>query len=968
MELFYAAGPKQNTRLKKLLPTPPDQPPLPALPPGKTRIHYGLEHLLDKILYNPARKRLQDWLERKNINYYLTAWLYRVLAKLFKIPRGTYTIYCIGQSHLDAAWKWTKFDTLRKALITFKHAVEHLEKYPFFTMSMSSPQYYAWVQQLRPALFAKVREHARTGRFEFVGGMWVEPDVNLISGESIVRQRLLGQRWYLEQFGQISRVAVLSDSFGFPVTLPQLLVKSGARYFWTNKIAWNDLNEFPLSTFYWQAPDGSRIFTHNFLFNVMGIPKWRQYGRLNRFPREPDAVFDAHTSPAEIERALTEEHLTTLGYFYGLGDGGAGPLEEEVLLLKNIARAGVFRFTNTYTYFQKLAREMQNPPTWNDELYLEFHRGCYTTIEMIKRLNRACERALYDTEVLASWGRVLVGQHYPRDALKRAWRMLCFNQFHDILPGSSIQEVYEDAERDLSRVLDTCASLQERATKNLLRCATGWKPTGTGDRVVVVLNTLAWARGRMVTLRAPHGQDLSDLDAILTLRDPTGRLLPFQRVLGGMLVDLGRDGALPAGSVTVLETNSQIFEEDPPESDLLVFDEEDRVVLENRHLRLAVSRRTGFVSSLHAKAQDRELLGRPGGGNEIRVYGDDPAKYPAWNIDTRYTRQQVPLGPPIHVKLVEEGALQATVEVMWSHERSYLTGRVSLRQASPAVHFTLDADWTTPLTMVKVHFTLCETLAAQNAVTCEIPFGTITRPLVPRSAFEKGKWEFPAQRWVDISDATGGVTLVDRSKYGYSTTPRGVAMTILRTPSYPDDPFFTTHRFIPKERRSKYSDIKQHHVEYALHVHAGTWTEGEAWRAGLEFNSPPIVVQFPARAIGGAESVPGVPLNGSMVSVSPTNVILAALKGPYAVLEREGTPESESESKTNLVLRVYEIAGTTCTARVEFPAPFHVQGVEEVDLLEFPLAEPAREISVAPHEITFPVHHHEVVTLRVTFA
>ncbi|GAB4309452.1 MAG: alpha-mannosidase [Promethearchaeota archaeon] len=939
------------------------------------KVKRGIEHYFDLLLHNPARKRVQDWLDRKGVFYHAVAWVRRVLRRAFKVPPDAYEVWCIGQSHLDAAWKWDWRVSVRRAILTFQRAIENLEKNPFFTISMSSPQYYAWVKKYRPELYAKVKEHVETGRFEHVGGCWVEPDVNLASGESLVRQRLHGQHFYIREFGAPAKVAVLSDSFGFPWTLPQILVKSGARYFWTNKLSWNDLNEFPLATFIWRGPDGSEIFTHCFRFNVTGIPLWKDYGRLNCFPDRPGLTFSTRDEPEEVTKHVTEEHARTLGFFYGLGDGGGGPLEEEVLVLKNWARiprreGRKVKFANTLAFFRRLEREFRNVPTWNDELYLEYHRGCYTSVEAVKRLNRFCENALHDAEWYASLAQIVAGTEYPAYELEGAWRRVLFNQFHDVLPGSSRQEVYLDAEADHLRALRTCHDVASRSLTALLAAAKldAHARGGLSGRALVVWNPLAWARREPLLLHRPgnraEGDDaLEPSEPPVALTGPDGRRLLAQEVFNGLLVE---PVTVPSKGFVVLGIDEGIFEvpETGPTDLFLYADGSIRV--ENEHLRVVVDARTGFLSSLFDARAGRELLAGP--GHELKVYEDDPREYPAWNVDKRYTRRRFPLGPPVAVKVVDDGPLQKTVQASWTHERSFIMAHYVVRAGVPEVRFHLYLDWRTPKRLVKVNFPLA---LDTNDVVCEVPFGAVVRKIRPETKWDEAKWEFPSLRWVDASDERGGVTLLNNSKYGFSASARGVAMTILRTPKFTTDPFYTTHQFVPKWQRAKYSDLKEHRVEYALRLHEGDWRTGACWRRGREFNHPVLAREVPRAALGGESRSSLVP-GRDLVTVEPPNVLLVAWKAPH--LPREGGGggaggDAGAGLEVEAVVRFLECAGEATRATVQFDLPADLAGVEEVDLLELEL--PARagvaELTHGASGFSFQLRPHEVKTFKVRF-
>ena len=375
----------------------------------KYRLRWGFDQFLHQFLHSKMWNKMWNRRQyKRNSNYYLTMAFSKLLERRDNYKFNEFDLYCIGHSHLDACWLWTKLSTIRRAIITFQQNIEHFERFPFYTFSQTTPQYYDWVRRLRPELFQKMLKYEKQGRWEIIGGMWVEPDLNLPNGESLVRQRLYGQLFYLEHFGKLAKIESVEDTFGFNAQLPQILLKSGAEIFWTIKITWNDLTEFPFANFLWRGIDGSEIFTHMYKCNWNVLADLSLYKRTGRRIKEQGLVFDSSSEKEVIESSMSNDRIRTCGMFYGLGDGGMGPLKEEIEILVNMVKGGLIKFSTFDEYFKKLRAECGSIlPIWNDELYLEDHRGVYTSQANTKRLNRALEVNLRDWEILLSFSSII---------------------------------------------------------------------------------------------------------------------------------------------------------------------------------------------------------------------------------------------------------------------------------------------------------------------------------------------------------------------------------------------------------------------------------------------------------------------------------------------------------------------------------------------------------------------------------
>ncbi|HIC95605.1 TPA: alpha-mannosidase, partial [Candidatus Bipolaricaulota bacterium] len=383
-----------------------------------------------------------------------------------KDKEGIY--YLVGHAHIDAAWLWTREETIRVCHDTFSSVLKLMRSYPEFRFVQSSAQYYEWMEERYPELFMRIKERIKEGRWEVVGGMWVEPDCNLPSGESLVRQLLYGKRYLKEKLGVDVQVAWLPDTFGFPWTLPQLLVKAGIRYFLTAKLNYKASLPFPYNVFWWVAPDGSRVLACQ---------------TVGGYAEHEEAL-----APEALARKLLQlrrrHGIDELLVVYGKGDHGGGPTEEMLerarrLNLSSRERRSPPRivFSTAEGYFKRLEemassspKEIQLPQV-EDELYLKTHRGTYTTQAKVKRNNRRAEHLLEAAEKFSTIAWALgmsgcgYGYGYPREGLHRAWKKLLFNQFHDILAGSAIPQVYEDAERDFQEIFEVAEGALRGALK-----------------------------------------------------------------------------------------------------------------------------------------------------------------------------------------------------------------------------------------------------------------------------------------------------------------------------------------------------------------------------------------------------------------------------------------------------------------------------------------------------------------------
>lgn len=771
-----------------------------------------------------------------------------------------------GHAHIDVAWLWPLAQTRHKARRTFHTALRLMDRYPEFHFSQSQAQLYDMVRRDDPALFEAIGARVEAGRWETVGGTWVEPDCNLSGGESLVRQFLLGGTFFRGHFGEQGRSPVLwlPDVFGFPWSLPQLIKQAGMDFFFTTKLGWSQYNRLPYDSFWWQGLDGTRILAHfsptregeggfASTYNAMASPEsvlntWRNFQQKDWPPAS--AVAPSTRAPSTLAPP-------PLLMSYGWGDGGGGPTPEmvdNIREMEEFASTPRVRCGTAAGFFRELgswAEEGGRLPTWNGELYLEYHRGTYTTQARNKRANRKSEFLLHDAEFLAAAACLLDAQYaYPHEDLRRAWEMVCLNQFHDILPGSSIGPVYQESLRQYEEVKALGAGVRDGALDVIGRQL-------GGDLLLANPGPFArrdlafWAGGEL-TERILH-------------RDG-GPAVQFQPVDGGLLIDAGQ---IPAYGLVPLEFRSEpLGEAERVDRGVLVA---TAYLLENDYLRAELDR-TGDLVRLYDKVQHREILPSGAVGNQFQAFEDRPQSWDAWDIDIYYDDRMWLAEPAESVELVESGPLRATIEVRRRLLNSRIVQRISLAHHSPRLDFDTTVDWQERHILLKVAFP-ADLLSP--VATYEIQWGNVQRPTHRNTSWDWARFESCAQKWVDLSEGGCGVSLLNDCKYGHDVQAEGTSavlrLTLLRSPTDPDPG----------------ADLGEHRFAYSLLPHEGGWDEitiGQAYA----LNDPLIVHPMAA----GEEPSGGQAGPLALVEVNAPNVVVETIK--------------QAEDGQGLIVRLYE--------------------------------------------------------------
>jgi alpha-mannosidase len=761
----------------------------------------------------------------------------------------TRSIQLVGHSHLDLAWLWDVAETWEAAERTFKSVLQLQQDFPELTFCHTSPALYAWIEENRPELFAAIQRQVTAGRWEVVAGLWLEPELNLVGGESLVRQVLYGQRYVQEKFGSLSKVAWLPDSFGFCWQLPQILKQGGVDYFVTQKLRWNDTTQFPHEVFRWEAADRSQILSLNSAPIGEGIDpvKMAKY------------AFDWETKTG-FQRSL---------WLPGVGDHGGGPTRDMLQVAQRWQRSPFFPemkfgtvldFLETIEKQSEIQNEAQNEaqinsglPVWNEDLYLEFHRGCYTTHADQKLRNRRCEELLYEAELFASIATLLTGVTYPKAEIESAWKKVLFNQFHDILPGSAIPKVYEDADAYWLEAENVGGDIRDQALGAIATQIHLPEPPHPEAQAIAVFNALNWERSQIVEVSSPSGNwQVCSLEGFPQMQvSPDGRSISFL-----------------AETIPALGYRCFWLCPIPPASAKLPSDQNlECSVLENKFLRITIDPTTGDLSSIFDKLHQREVLN--GAGNELQAFRDEGQYWDAWNIDPNYAQHPLPV-ELVGIHLGVQNALEKQIWVERKIGRSLFRQAYILQNHSPILRIKTEVDWQERHVLVKAAFSL--NVEADYA-TYEIPFGAIQRTTKRESDRQKAQWEVPALRWADLGDDAYGISLLNDCKYGYDAQPHQIRLTLLRGAEWPNP----------------HADQGKHEFTYALYPHEGDWRSARTVHQGYELNQLLRVVKL--SGLGGK-----LPAIGQFFDLPNENLVITAFK------------QSEDDPKL-WVLRCYECHG-----------------------------------------------------------
>ena len=696
----------------------------------------------------------------------------------------------VGHSHIDMAWLWTVDQTREKGIRSYATVLSLMEQYPDYIFSSSQMQLLAFIKADMPSLYEGIKTRISEGRWEVEGGMWVESDTILTCGESLARQFYWGKKWMKDEYGKESVVLWLPDCFGFPATLPQIMKGAGISYFVTTKLGWNETNRFPHDIFSWRGLDGSEVFSY--------LVSTTEYESLASYPKKTshETTYNGVLTPSQIlgtrqrfqDNALCFSNL----HLYGYGDGGGGPTKQ---MLENHKRmkAGIPGLPATYSstvrdFLDQAKTEVQDPPVWEGELYLEYHRGTYTTMAEVKRLNRLCEQKAFASEFFCSLSWALdAKQRYPHQDFEQAWKLLALNQFHDILPGSSIKEVYETTLPQLQQIARTFDEAASPARSFLV------SNIAESAEDVVVFNTLGFQRSDVCSIEAY---------SYCSIHDETGRRLPSCKH-GLKLFFIACN--VPAKGWKRFRLGNQETKSEP----LFSWDEPK---LSTPYYEVDFAS-NGSVERLYDKIQLQQVLAAGEGGNVFSLSVDYPKEFDAWNIGKQGSEMHYVMDQEVSYTVLSCSEISITLEGRWSWLKSTYCQQITFYAHTKRIDFNLHVDWKEDHLMLRTSFGVD---VRTPRASYDIAYGVCERTTHTNTSWDEVQFEVPAHKWVDLSEKTHGVALLSLQSYGYSAKGNTLKLSLLRAPTYPNPD----------------TDRGAHDFCYALLPHTGGYEQGKVIEEG----------------------------------------------------------------------------------------------------------------------------------------
>ena len=682
-------------------------------------------------------------------------------------------VAAVGHAHIDTGWLWPVKETIRKCARTFTTQLDLIERYPDYVFGASMPQHYQFMKDFYPSIFKRIKAAVKKGQWELQGGMWVEADCNLISGESMVRQLLYGKIFFKKEFGVNVDNLWLPDVFGYSAALPQILKQAEIDYFLTQKISWNQFNDFPHQTFNWRGIDGTEILTH--------------FPPENTYNSELDTKFLMPAQRTFKEKDKLNEFMS----LFGVGDGGGGPKPENIELgkrLKNLEGAPKVSFDHAKNFFRRLNRKKNQLETWVGELYLELHRGTLTTHGLVKKQNRKLENKLKAVEFL--WSNCDL-KSYPQNNIDESWKKLMINQFHDIIPGSSINLVYKNTHKEYEGIHKTCDKLLNKSASILFK---------KDKNSFTLVNSLSYHFKGVVKIPNKYKgyQIISDDKISLATQQVNKDLVCF--------VDLE-------------PFSFKTFSKGQKEKSKTV--NHSSLVLENNYVKYEFHK-DGTLKSAYDKELKLNFLGS--NGNVLSLYEDRPLNWDAWDIDFYYKDSLLETSKVERIEKVRAGVVNSSLNISYTIGNSTIKQHISLSNHSKRLDFNTSVDWKEKHKMLRVHF---PTTITNEQATFDIQYGHVKRNTHKNTSWDKAKFEVVGHKYADLSNNDYGVALMNDCKYGYSIFDNTIDLNLLRSPNNPDAD----------------ADIGYHEFVYSFYPHNKDLIRSNVIEESTLLNHSPIVFE-----------------------------------------------------------------------------------------------------------------------------
>ncbi len=842
-------------------------------------------------------------------------------------------ISAIGHTHIDVAWLWRYKHTREKAVRSFATVINLMNRYPEYIFLQSQPQLYEFVKEDNPWLYERIKEKIKEGKWEPEGSMWVEADCNLTNGESLVRQILMGKRFFKEEFGVDNKILWLPDVFGYSWALPQILKKSGIEVFMTTKISWNEYNRFPHDTFFWRGIDGTEILTH-----FITIPS---YGQFPSWHQTYNGIIDAPSVFGIWEKYSEKGWNTELLFSYGHGDGGGG-VNREMLesrrALEKIKPAPEVFPERAWDYFKRLLKRAEKErerdklrifpdrrgkiSTWDGELYLELHRGTYTSQAFVKKNNRKLELLYRNIEILSIMKTLENGKtdSYPGEKINRGWKIILRNQFHDVLPGSSIHPVYEDVKKEYEEAYRIGAGVLktlgfEKPEEAVLN---NTNPTHS----LRIVNTTGFRRKGLVFVEA-----LKPENDIVLYDNDENKILDIQTADGGTYIYIEKLESFESKRVEIKNV--------PPsnpsgENFPFVFDA-NKNYLETPYYIIQWDT-DGRLSSIYDKELKREVI-KPGErGNRLILFEDKPINFDAWDINIYYREKPEELNNCTRrAELTSMGKLFCDLRFEWEFGNSKLKQTMRTYTHSRRIDFITTVNWYEKQKLLRVYF---PTEIRATEATYDVQFGNVKRPTNSNTSWEEAKFEVVGHQWADISERGFGVALLNDSKYGYAIRGGTLSLSLLRAPTSPD----------PE------ADMGVHRFTYSLLPHPGDWFEGNVHAEAWDLNDPLLIFLAATNPQGDLAKKQLFKLESSGIHVDAVKLAeIAPLKS------------DKPQTSPPVILRIHEYSGGLSPFRIT--SDYEIERWEECNLMEESIGP-----VVEKETIEGVIKPYEVKTFKIFFS
>ena len=858
-------------------------------------------------------------------------------------PEQGPVIHCVGHTHIDCAWLWTLKVTEDKAVRSFSTVLELMDQYPEYIFMSSQPQLYKYVKKNAPDVYERIKERVKEGRWEPEGGMFVEADCNLASGESLVRQFLHGKRFFKEEFGADNRILWLPDVFGYSAALPQIMKKSGIDYFMTTKISWNEFNKMPYDTFLWEGIDGSKVLTH--FIPTRDYNKAAQEGGTET---EHFTTYNGYINPTQMKGAwarysqkyLNDEILCSYGY----GDGGGGPtrdqLENQRRLSKGIPgmpRTTTYRARDFFELLEKNVKDKKYLPTWVGELYLEYHRGTYTSMARNKKYNRKSEFAFQNEEFYGVLDSQLNQGSYPQEQLKEGWETILRNQFHDILPGSSIKEVYEDSKAEYEKIL----AENSTATSQILTHLAAAVDAPEASLVVFNPNTAVakdWVTFEMPFVNRTEAISAEKTEAASAATEMQvmdgDRVIPLQKLADGSYGFLADD--VPGKgykTYTILEKTAEVagvgvdtqIEAGPATVAQLACNPGEAVqvtteFMENKFFHITFNDKAQFATIYDKKAK-RQLLKDGEAGNVIMSYEDRPHNYDAWDINNYFDEKSWPVDDVTEMTVVEKGPVRGCVKIVRTYLDSTITQYISIYADLPRIDIRNVIDWKEHQILLKDYFPVD---IHTSEATFEIQYGNVKRNTHDNTSWDFAKFEVCHHKWLDVSEDGYGVSVLNDCKFGVGVRDGRIGLSMLKSAIYPNPD----------------TDKEVHEFTYSIYPHQGDWKAAHTVQQAYQLNNP-------LKAVLKTNAGGTLPAAKAFVTGCPENIQIEVIK--------------KAEDSEAIILRLYECYNRRTQVSLTFDQTIKAAAVCNM-MEEISPAETAQLI-IGEKTLTFQMKPYEIKTL-----